>query len=158
MVVEMEKKKVFLSRISLLLVGFILAIFIYSFILVFNSNLLEEKYIIGAIFILIIFIFSGIHYTISGNRMYMKIWMILIKSVKISQIISIERSYNPLASMASSLKRLKITLEKESKYRFLLISPTRELEFIEKLQMINPKIHIQLSNKKAPWRVLNWDI
>jgi hypothetical protein len=151
-----EKKKVFRSRISVLVVGFILAIFTGSFIIVFESNLFYEMYILGVVFIFIIFIFSGIHYIISEDKFYIKIWMIPYRGLKILEIISVKRSYNPLSSSAASLKRLRIDF-KGSNW-FMLISPVRENEFIEELQAINPDISIQIPEKKGLCRVQDWDI
>ena len=154
---RLEKRTVFRSRISVLIVGFILILFTYSFVMVFKENQYQEMYILGVAFIFIAFILSGIRYIILGDKLHTKIWMIPIRSVKISQIVSVKRSYNPITSFAASLKRLKIDL-KGSKYQFLLISPVKELKFIEKLQEINSKINVQAPDKEGLWRVQDWDI
>jgi hypothetical protein len=102
----------------------------------------------------------GIRYIISGGKLEMKLWMIPCGSVEIANIISVERSYNPLSSPAASLKRLCIKYRKEkAKYPdMVLVSPVREQEFIEDLRTINPDIHVNVPVKKGRWRIQDWDI
>ena len=93
-------QKVFRSRISVLLLGFLLAIFIPVTIplikdVVISSGLL----VVGGTLLFIIFLFSGMRYIISDNKLYVKIWMIPCGSAKIADIVSIERSYNPKMSI-----------------------------------------------------------
>ena len=155
----MEKqKKVFRSRISVLLVGFILAIFIPSTIPMIKHMIISGLLIMGGTFLIIVFLFGGMRYIISGDTLYLKIWNIPSGSVRISSIISIKRSYNPLSSPASSLKRLRLDLRRREKYPFMLISPVREAEFIEELKAINPDIMVNVPPKKGIWRIQDWDI
>ena len=79
-------------------------------------------------------------------------------SVEIKNIVSVERSYNPLSSPAASLKRLRIGLGGKSKYPYMLISPVREKEFIEELKAVNPDIYVRVPDKKGIWRIQDWDI
>jgi len=150
-----KAKKVFRSRISVLLVGFILAIFIPSTIPMIKQTIISGLWIMGGTFLFIVFLFSGMRYIISGDRLLMKIWFIPIGSVRISNITSIKRSYNPLSSPAASLKRLRIDLRK---YPFILISPAREAGFIEELKAVNPNIAVNVPIKKGIWRIQDWDI
>ena len=78
--------------------------------------------------------------------------------MKITNIISVERSYNPLSSPAASLKRLSISLGGKAKFPYMLISPVREKEFIEELKILNPNIFVRIPDKKGIWRVQDWDI
>ena len=155
----MEKqKKVFRSRISVLLVGFILAIFIPSTIPMIKHMIISGLLIMGGTFLFIVLLFGGMRYIISGNTLYLKIWNIPSGSVRISSIISIKRSYNPLSSPAASLKRLRLDLRISEKYPFMLISPVKETEFIEELKTVNPDIIVNVPPKKGVWRIQDWDI
>ena len=79
-------------------------------------------------------------------------------SVEIKNIISVERSYNPLSSPAASLKRLRIGIGGKARVSYMLISPVREQEFIEELKAVNPDIDVRVPDKKEIWRVQDWDI
>jgi len=148
-------KKVFRSRISVLLLGFVLAIFIPSSIPIIRYMILSSLLIMGGTFLFIVFLFSGMRYIISGGKLYVKIGIVPYKSVKIADIVSIERSYNLLSSPAASLKRLRLDIENGA---YMLISPVREQEFIETLKAINPNIHLNIPVKKGVWRIQDWDI
>ena len=84
-------------------------------------------------------------------------WGIRSYTINIDDIISIKRSYNPLSSPASSLKRLKITEEK-NRLKIILISPVREQEFLSLLKEINPNIEIEVKDKQSALRFWDWDI
>lgn len=151
-------KKIFRSRISVLLTVFVLAIFIPIFILIFQNKSYERIYVIGGIFIFIIFLFTGMRYIISESKLFFKMWFIPGWNINIAYIRSVERSYNPLSSPAASLKRLRISLDKKAKYPYMLISPVREQEFIDELKAVNPDIDVNVPEKKGIWRMWDWDI
>ena len=79
----------------------------------------------------------------------------------LSAITSVERTYSPIPATALSLKRLRIHFRKDYKwYRYgftPLMSPVREQEFLETLKAINPKIQINVSEKKGWSRFWDWD-
>ncbi|MCL2562326.1 MAG: PH domain-containing protein [Rikenellaceae bacterium] len=150
----MENQKVFRSRISILVLVFLLAAFISCTIPLIKHMPILSLCITGGVFVLIFFLFGRIRYIISGNKLHITFG----GSVKISDMVSLERSYNPLSSPASSLKRLCLRYKKGTKYLFTLISPVREQEFIEDLKAINPDIRVRISDKKGIWRVWDWDI
>jgi len=152
----MKTKKRFRSRISVLLLGFVLAVFIPCAILMPIPGL----YTMGGTFIFLVFLLSGIRYTIFEDNLYVKGWIIPFGIVKISDIISIERSYCLLSSPALSLKRLRLDIRKTRTfpYMWMLISPVREQEFINELKAINPDIQVHVPDKKGMWRVQDWDI
>ena len=152
------ERKVFRSRISVLLIGFILAIFIPCTIPMIKHMFMSDLYIMGSIFLFVVFLFSGMRYIISGNKLYLKMWFIPNGSVNIMNIISVERSYNLLSAPAASLKRLRISFGGKAKFPYTLISPVREQEFIEELKKINPDIYIHVPVKKGIWRIWDWDI
>ena len=151
-------KKVFRSRISVLLLGFILAVFIPCTIPIIKHMVISGLWIMGGTFVFIVFLFSGMRYLISEDKLYIKIWMLPSGSVEIKNIISVERSYNPLSSPAASLKRLRIGIGGKAKFPYMLISPVREQEFIEELKAVNPDIYVRVPDKKGIWRIQDWDI
>ena len=153
-----KEKKVFRSRQSVFLIAFILAIFVPCTIPMIKHMIIPGLLIMGGTFLFMLFLFGGMRYIISGDKLFVKIWTIPSGSVKIADIISVERSYNPLSSPAASLKRLRISLGKKSKFPYMLISPVREQEFIEELKTINPDIYVNVPVKKGIWRIQDWDI
>ena len=150
--------KVFRSRISVLLIVFVLAVLIPVSIPIFQNKVHQGMYVLSGLFFLLIFLFAGMRYIILGSKLFIKIWFIPIWCVEIGSIISVERSYNPLSSPAASLKRLRIGIGGKAKFPYMLISPVREQEFIEELKAVNPNIYVRVPNKKGIWRVLDWDI
>ena len=162
---EKKVKKVFRSRISVLFIVFMLVIFTFAFIPIFQHGICQGMNYLVIMVLFIVFPFCGMRYIISGNKLYLKIWMISCGYVNISDIISIERSYKqPISSPAASFKRLRIGLtgakfgNKGAKFPYLLISPVREQEFIEELCAINPEIIVHVPVKKGIWRVQDWDL
>ncbi len=155
----MEKtKKVFRSRISVLIIVFIGAVFIPLSMPIFQHGNFETAYTLGGAFMFIIFLFSGMRYIISGNKLLFRIWFIPCGSVNIMDIVSVERSYNLLSSPAASIKRLCILFEKKAKFPYALVSPVKEIEFVEELRNIKSDIHVKINDKKDWWRIWNWDI
>lgn len=115
-------------------------------------------YVLGGLLFLIVFLFTGMRYIISGSKLFLKIWFIPGWSVHIADIRSVERSYNLLSSPAASLKRLRLSLKEKAKYPYMLLSPVREQEFIDELKTINPDINVNVPEKKGIWRIWDWDI
>jgi len=166
-----NKKKTFRSRISVLILGIILAPYIFlvpSSIQLFRDELYGILYLVWVPFLFILFILGGFRYIISGNILYVKMWCIPNMSAKIEDIVSIERSYNFLSSPAGSLKRLRIDFKDDMKslqYRpkwlhwpYWLISPVREKEFLKEIESIDPLIFINVPEEKGIWRFWDWDI
>jgi hypothetical protein len=151
-------KKVYRSRISVLLVGLILGVLILIVVPMVKQSITPGLVTIGGVFVFIIFLLSGIRYIISDNMIYIKVWMFSCGSIEISYISSVKRSYNPLSSPTASLKRLRIDLIGGSIFSYALISPVREQEFIQELKSLNPNIMINVPDKKGLWRIQDWDI
>jgi hypothetical protein len=153
------ERKTFRSRVSVLLIIFILIVISPGLILTIRSGNIFNPgfYTITGVIIFIAFISSGIRYVVT-DRLLLKMWGIPCGSYPISQIVSVKRSYNPLSSPAASLKRLCVRFKQGYKWPFVLISPAREQEFLEKLEEINPDIDIQVNNRKARYRIRDWDI
>ena len=158
MKVKEGMKKVYRSRISVLLVGFILGVLIPAVVPMVKHSITPGLVTIGGVFVFIIFLLSGIRYIICDNKIYIKVWMFSCGSIEISYISSVTRSYNPLSSPAASLKRLRIYLIGGSVFSYTLISPVREQEFIKELKSLNPNIIIKVPYKKGIWRIQDWDI
>jgi len=147
--------KVFRTRISVLLILFLFAAFIPAFISMYTHKTFEGLYTLGGVLLFIIILFGGIKYVISENYLLIKFWFITNKSINISDIVSVKRSYNPLSSPAGSLKRLNIKFANGWPW---LISPVRESEFIDALKVINPDIVVKVYDKRGIWRIWDWDI
>jgi len=154
------KKKVFRSRISVLLMVFFLAIFLPPLIpMIRSGNIFNPAfYILAGTIAFVVLLFSIIRYEITDKELLCKLWKIPFGSFPLSQIASVERSYNPLSSAASSLKRLRVSFHKGYKWPYTLISPAREQEFLDALNKANPDIYIRVINKKGWWRIWCWDI
>ena len=150
------EKKVFRSRISGLLVVFILVVLIPLYLESYLHKTYQELYILGGITLFIILLFGGMHYNIYKGKLYMKMWFIPNGSKSISDIVSVKRSYNLLSSPAASLRRLCIHYKTGS--CDWLISPVKEKEFIEALKAINPDIDICIPEETGKWRLWDWDI
>jgi len=154
---ENEKvKKVFRSRISVLMLGFMLAVFIPCFIPIIKHMIISGLYIMGGTLVFVILLLTGMRYVIFDGKLYVKMWIIPNGSVKIADIASVKRSYNPLSSPAASLKRLCIGIKGKSIN--WLISPIREKEFVETLKDVNPDIRVDIPEIKGKWRIWDWDI
>jgi len=160
-------KKVFRSRISVLLLGFILAVLIPCTVPMIKYMIITGLYIMGGALLFVAFSLTGFRYIISGDKLYLKVWIIPMGSARIVDIISVERTYNPISSPAASLKRLCIRFKKGAKYSNWLtwqsapnwlLSPVREQEFAEELKIVNPDIYVKISDNKGIWRVQDWDI
>jgi hypothetical protein len=151
-----NEKKVFRSRISVLLSVFILATFSLVSIPALREPSCTGLCILGGAFLFIVLIFTGMRYVISDNKLYLKMWFIPNGSKNIADIVSVRRTYNPLSSPAASLKRLEVHFK--TGLTDWLISPVREKEFIEALKAINPDISVNIPERKGKWRIWDWDI
>ena len=156
------ERKVFRSRVSVLLVIILLLIFLPAFMLIirFSGNIFTDPafYIITGSIALLVFIFSGVRYEITDEQLRLSTWGTCKWNCPLSQIVSVERSYNPLSSPSASLKRLCIRFKKGfGDFPYCLISPAREQEFLEILKKHNPDIYIRVENKKGWWRIWDWD-
>ena len=154
------EKKVFRSRISVLMLGFILLCFLPGLIPTIRSGNIFNPgfYTLAGCFVFIILLFCGMRYELTEKHLIFKMWGATNFKIPLSVIVSVERSYNPLSSPAGSLKRLKISMKKGYKFPYALVSPVREQEFLETLKKYNPDIYIRLTNKKGWWRIWDWDI
>jgi len=151
----MESKKVFRSRISVLLIVFTLSVFLPLLIISLQEKRYNDVYMLVGCILFVFLLFTGIKYVIEGDKILVKLWFITSGTLKIKEIKAIQRSYNPLSSPAASLKRVRIDFIKGM---YWLLSPVREQVFIEELKAINPHIRINVPEKKGKWRIQDWDI
>lgn len=148
----------FRSRVSVLLLVFVVITILPIFFLEEPSNDPNENYLAFGILtfsvaIVTIMLFA-IRYEIGENFLIIKVGPIAFRRIKLDEITLVERSYNPLSSPASSLKRLYI----KSKTKDALISPVDEQEFVRLLKSRNPNITFNISNKDDWWRFWDWDV
>ena len=154
-------KKIFRSRISILLPCFVLAIFSPCIIPMVKHMTIQGLSIMGGIFLFVVILFTGMRYIISGDTLFVKIWFISTCSLKITNIASLKRSYYLFdipTNTTASFKKLRIQFVKQTKYPYLHISPVREQKFIEELKKVNPNIYVSFYEKKGIGRILDWDI
>jgi hypothetical protein len=122
------------------------------------SNDPNEKYLAYGVLclsmLLVALFLFAMRYEISKDHLVVKIGPIPFSKISIDEISLVERSYNPLSSPASSLKRLYI----KAKNKDVLISPVDEQEFVRLLKTRNPNITVNISDKDNWWRFWDWDI
>jgi hypothetical protein len=152
------RKKVFRSRISVVIAAFMLASFILASLPLYYISPVIGIICIAPAFLLTLGIFTGIRYVIINENLYIKTWGICSAKIRITDILSVKRSYNLLSSPAASLKRLRLYCEKKSKHPYCLISPVCEQEFFDTLKSIHPDIDIQVPETRGKWRIWDWDI
>ena len=154
------ERKVYRSRISVALIIIFVAMFSLPLIpMIRSGNIFNSaSYSFVGIPALIVFIMTGIRYTITDKQLIISTWGTCKMSFMLSQILSVERSYNMLSSPAVSLKRLGIRFKKGSKYPWILISPVREQEFLDTLIKYNPDIYVRVENNTGWWRFWDWDV
>jgi hypothetical protein len=148
-------KKVFRSRVSVLLVVFILAVFVPIILRVIHE--IPALIVLGVAFLFTLFILTGMRYIFAEGKLRIKLWFISMGSIDVARIRSVRRSYNPLSSPAGSLKRLSLSFSSGGNSTAALISPVREREFIEALKAVNPDIRVEVTEKKGFWRIWDWD-
>ncbi|MGL4292669.1 MAG: PH domain-containing protein [Bacteroidales bacterium] len=151
-------KVVFRSRISVLLLSFILVLFLFTFNRGLQTDDITGIYVSGGSLLIVLFLITKIRYIIAGNDLIIKLGFVSIAKIDIHEIALVKRSYNPLSSPAASLKRLALYRCGKSNFIYALISPAKEQEFIEKLKTVNPDIKVNVPVKKGFWYILDWDI
>ena len=153
-----NERKIFRSRISVLMLVFLLAIYSPICFGLFKNKVYDGFFTMSGILLFVIFFgFYGMRYIISENILYLKWWFIPLKEVDVTYIESVKRTYDPISAPASSIKRLLIKFKGLS-FSSFMISPVREEEFISELKAINPDIEINVPIKKGIWRFWDWDI
>jgi hypothetical protein len=148
----------FRSRVSVLLLLFILAAVAPIFLFDDGKDDMAElitaySILFGSIGIVLVMLFT-LRYEIGESYLIIKMGPINMSRIKLSDIQKVERTYNPLSSPASSLKRLYIKAGKKD----AIISPVDETEFVRLLKARNPNIEVHISDKEGWWRFWDWDL
>ena len=158
------EKKTFRSRVSILLILFIAAVFSCSAAVVISYGdsdaIIRTVGLFILLFAFIIALFFSMNYRIDGQILYIRYLGFSAGSIELQDICKIKRTYNPLSSPAASLKRMALYRRKSTGKPVLcaLISPVREEEFLDMLKSVNPSIDIQVNNRKSVWRIWDWDL
>ena len=102
---------------------------------------------------------------ITEEKLILKVWTITLWSCQLSQITSVENSYNPYCTsafgMVSSFRNLCVRYKNVHGFSaYSRICPANEQEFLETLKKHNPNIIICVNktSKKGWWRIWDWDI
>lgn len=128
--------KTYRTRISLLLVLFIIIVSIVP--VVFIDSPIAPYIVSVAIVDIVVFIcFFGIKYVIDGDVLKVYSFWGIHEDIPISSIKKIEKSRNPLSSPAASLDRLAVHY---NKYDVVYISPRNQDDFLEEIGGINKDI------------------
>ena len=106
------EKKVFRSRISVLLNVFVILVGLIPMIRA-GEIILPVLYVCIGLAVFFAFFCYGMRYEITEKHIVYKMWGSVSFKVPLSGIVSVERSYNPLSAPAASLKRLKISLSND---------------------------------------------
>jgi hypothetical protein len=126
----------------------------------YQYKVYEGLYILGGTFVFIMSLFSGIHYVIFEEKLYIKTWFITSFCLDIIDIASVKRSYNLFdvpTNTTASFKKLCLQLENSTNFSTVLVSPVREQEFIDELKTINPDITVDIPDSGV-WHIQDWDI
>ncbi|MDO5570534.1 MAG: PH domain-containing protein [Bacteroidales bacterium] len=153
-----KHNNIYRSRISVLIILFILFVVLLTFVPNYKHGNLYTLAIPLSIVSFVFLILASIKYKIANDKLLIKVLFITMDSIPIDQISSIRRSYNPLSSPASSLKRLAVYRQKRREELIALISPIREKEFIEELLKKNSSIKVDVKSDDGKWNPLNYDI
>lgn len=148
----------FRSRVSVLLLLFILAAIAPVFLFDDGKDDMAElitaySILFSSIGLVVVMLFA-IRYEIGKDYLIIRIGPINMSRIKLTDIQKVERTYNPLSSPASSLKRLYIRAEGTD----AIVSPVDEKEFVRLLKARNPNIEVNISDKEGWWRFWDWDL
>lgn len=98
-------------------------------------------------------IWFGIRYQVVETQLNIKLGPFTPWKADIMDIQSVSRSYNPLSSPATSLRRINLKLKGGG---FLLLSPYKEQEFIKALIQVNPEIQNKVEEESVSWLTKFW--
>lgn len=148
----------FRTRVSVLILLFVLVVVGFSGIMSYRGGEIEGVYIVLGTMLFVGLILFGMSYEVTEEKLSIRILGIKYYSIKLGNIVSIQRSYNPLSSPAASLKRLSVKVSGNKLFPYVLISPAREQEFLELIKKKNPNVQIDVPNHQEVWRVWDWDL
>ena len=137
----MEKFK---SKIGLELILFIGGILCFVSIILIINHAWPGFIVVAAVAGFVLYLFKSILYTINENYLIINCGFATTMKIQIDRITKIKETYNPLSSPAASLDRIAIYYNRSG---FVLLSPKKKLDFINRLTEINPKIEVILRKK-----------
>jgi len=137
----MEKFK---SKIGLELTLFIGGILSFVSTMLIINHAWPGLIVVAAVAGSCLYLFKSISYSINGNDLIINCGFAINMKIQIDRITKIKETYNPLSSPAASLDRIAIYYSKSG---FVLISPKKKMDFINRLTEINPKIEVILRKK-----------
>jgi hypothetical protein len=156
------KKKVFRSRISILLMLFILAVILLPLRSMTPHIDVTRLTVLFSCLLFGMALLTTIRYEIEDSTLRIKLFgFVSGGKIDLRSVCLLKRSYNPLSSPAAALKRLAVYRNGTvtgKKVLFALISPADEDEFIKTLKNLNPAMEVILNDKTAWWRLWDWDI
>jgi hypothetical protein len=163
---EKRQGKKFRSRVSVIMLIFLLASLLSPFVLISIVCAVTGNWsVFTAIILICVFGVLPLLFTLFCALPYCTCIVtettlhIAFDKIPIADICRIKRSYNPLSAPAASFKRLAVYRTVNGKQKLsALISPVREQEFLDTLKAINPSIQISVTNKRRFWRLGDWDI
>ena len=98
------------------------------------------------IFLFVGTIWFGIRYQVNDKLLKIKLGPFIPWKVDIMDIQTVSRSYNPISSPATSLRRISFKIKGGG---LLLLSPLKEQEFIQALIEVNPEIQNKVKEESA---------
>ncbi len=154
-------KKYFRTRYSVILGIPLWGLIVLVFYVANGQQLIGENIpqvsLQGLIFLFVGTVWFGTYYIIHDSKLIIKIGPFTHSTIETDNIESINRSSDAIASPASSLRRIRLNLIDGT---FVLISPAKELSFIQTLKERNPKIYngIHQSEESNLFiiRIINW--
>jgi len=164
------EKKIFRSRISVLLIVFLVVFHLglgYMMSVSFDSFFNLGTYLLIGSFVFMVLAFRSFYYVLTEKEIQIYyLWGLQGKpyphKIPISSIISAERSYTLIG--VGSFKTIRFRLKKGYKWQNSLwtstpsVSPVREKEFVEMLKILNPNIQVNINDKEGWWRFWDLDI
>ena len=136
--------KVYKSKFGWAVFLFMAALFaVVSWISFEPGKGILENVVIAILFIGILGLFAAIsvsiRYSISATELHIRCLPFYNKSIGITSIKKVEVTRNFISSPAPSLDRIEIYF---GKHDSIVISPKNKLQFMNDLQMVNPKIQL----------------
>jgi hypothetical protein len=99
-------------------------------------------FILLAVMVLILSLLFRTYYEVEGSSLKIVCGFIIYQRIEISRIRKIEKTNSPISSPALSVRdRIEIYYDK---YDSVIISPERQVEFIQTLKLINKNISTNL--------------
>lgn len=138
-------EKVYPSKVSYGLLGFIFLMFFGSLYLVYQEEGPSQKWtisllVLGVLFGIVLLLFFKTRYRITDEFLLIKVAWFGYSPIRVSEITEIEKTRSLLSAPAASLDRLEI---KYGRFQSQVISPQNKQAFINDLLILNPNIRLK---------------